>query len=344
MYNLNYNVTNARLNRPVGRPFVPTPRFDAFSSSLVVAIPGTIFKNGYVNVFHQVMEYDDISAYIVSGSVLNPSTGKYNQQGPNYTCTLTQSFDGPGGQPLTPSYYTGSTTVNNFASVGYNTSIYFSGSATILLSSDSGSMTTRGGTNIGTSSNWVMEAYVAYDLIPTSSNNSVSRTFMEKYRTIIGTVDGGSYGVNVGWSGDASTSPPPIYVNNTGKFIGAYGTIGGTGEQTVYGTSGATQQPNKFYHFAVSYSTGSVAGSAGKIRYYLSGSLIGSGSLDASKNINTSSIQTNLFGGVLSGQYGAFFQDFRFYNGSNKNYTGSAIPLPPSMVIGLNEPYPQYNP
>jgi hypothetical protein len=345
MYNLNYNVTNARLNRPVGRPFVPTPRFDAFSSSLVVAIPGTIFKNGYVNVFHQVMEYDDISAYIVSGSVLNPSTGKYNQQGPNYTCTLTQSFDGPGGQPLTPSYYTGSTTVNNFASVGYNTSMYFSGSATILLSSDSGSMTTRGGTNIGTSSNWVMEAYVAYDLIPTSSNNSVSRTFMEKYRTIIGgTVDGGSYGANVGWSGDISTSPPPIYVNNTGRFIGAFGSGMVGGEQTIYGTSGATQQPNTFYHFAVSYSTGSVARSAGTIRYYLSGSLVGSGAVSAVNNINTSSIQTNLFGGVLSGQYGAFFQDFRFYNGSNKNYTGSAIPLPPSMVIGLNEPYPQYNP
>jgi hypothetical protein len=344
MYNLNYNVTNARLNRPVGRAFVPTPRVDAYSASLVVAIPGTIFKNGYVNVFNQVMEYDDISAYIISGSILNPNTGKYYQQGPNYTCTLTQSFSGEGGQPLTPSYYTGSTTINNFASVGYNTSMYFSGSATILLSSDSGSMTTRGGTNIGTSSNWVMEAYVAYDLIPTSSNNSVSRTFMEKYRTIIGTLDGGSYGVNVGWSGNTSVVVEPNYVNNTGKFLGAFGTGGGIGEQIVYGTSGATQQPNTFYHFAVSYSTGSVARSAGTIRFYVSGSLVGSGAVSAVNNINTSSIQTNLFGGLLSGQYGAFFQDFRFYNGSNKNYTGSAIPLPPSMVIGLNEPYPQYNP
>jgi len=350
MYNLNYNVTNARLNRPVGRAFVPTPRVDAYSASLVVAIPGTIFRNGYVNVFNQVMEYDDIAAYIVSGAVLNYSTGQYYKQGPNYTCTLTQSFSQQGGQSLSASYYTGSTTVNNFASSGYNTSMYFSGSAIILLSSDSSSMATRGGTNIGTSSNWVMEAYVAYDVIPqnffsgsTLIGASVNRGFMGKYLTTIGGTTGSSYGTNVGWSGNSAQVIEPNYVTNTGRFIGAYGNGQSTGEQIVYGTSGATQQPNKFYHFAVSYSTGSVQGSVGEIKYYLSGSLIGGGALSAINNINTSSIQTNLFGGVLSGQYGAFFQDFRFYNGTNKNYTGSAIPLPPSMIIGKNEPYPQYS-
>ena len=71
MYNLNYNVTNCRLNRPVGRPFIPTWRNDPYSASIVLAIPGAIFKNGYVNVFNQVTPYDDISAYIKSGSTIN---------------------------------------------------------------------------------------------------------------------------------------------------------------------------------------------------------------------------------------------------------------------------------
>lgn len=341
MYNLNYNVTNARLNRPVGRPFIPTPRVDAYSASLVVAIPGTIFKNGYVNVFNQVAEYDDISAYIVSGAVLNYSTGQYYKQGPNYTCTLTQSFSGPGGQPLSASYYTGSTTVNNFADVGYNSSMYFSGSACLLLSSDSSSMSTRGGTNIGTSSNWVMEAYVGYDIIAQNYfsgsenvDNSVNRGFVDKYRT---TFTDSSYGAVVGWSGDIDRGPAATYVSGAGAlFIDEIE----AGEQDIISSQPPQPELLKFTHFAISYATGSTPGSAGTARVYISGSLLGS--VPITQNIQTSSIQTTLFGGVLSGQFGAYFQDFRLYNGSNKNYTGSAIPLPPSMILGLNEPYPQY--
>jgi hypothetical protein len=53
---------------------------------------------------------------------------------------------------------------------------------------------------------------------------------------------------------------------------------------------------------------------------------------------NASTIQTN------GQQPGAYFQDFRMYNGTNKNYTGSQFQVPPSMVIGKVEPYPQFNP
>ena len=60
MYNLNYNVTNCRLNKPVGKPFVPSPRLDPFSASLVLAVPGNIFTAGYVPVFNQKSEWDDI--------------------------------------------------------------------------------------------------------------------------------------------------------------------------------------------------------------------------------------------------------------------------------------------
>ena len=350
MYNLNYNVTNARLYRPVGIPQIPVPRVDPYSASLVVAIPGAIFKNGYVNIFNQEFDYDDISAYIVSGSVLNVTTGQYYKQGPRYNCILTQSADNQGGQTGS-AYYTASTAVNNFSAQGYNNSMYFSGSSFLSLSSDSSSMSTRGGTNIGTSSNWVMEAYIAYDLVAEVISTSSlllgpnSRTLMSKYSGFyIGAENGDAYTAMANFTGDTDPSAGQTFIVGSGRFIGTYGGLPPmiSGENRYYGGNGPTQQINKFSHFAISYNTGSIAGSAGTVRFYVSGSLIGSASLDPTRNINSSSIETGLFGGNTSALYGAYFQDFRFYNGTNKNYTGSIIPLPESMIKGVFEPYPQY--
>jgi hypothetical protein len=36
--------------------------------------------------------------------------------------------------------------------------------------------------------------------------------------------------------------------------------------------------------------------------------------------------------GDIYSQTPGYFTDFRLYNGSNKNYTGSIIPLPESMI------------
>jgi len=41
---------------------------------------------------------------------------------------------------------------------------------------------------------------------------------------------------------------------------------------------------------------------------------------------------------------GWFIQDFRMYNGTNKNYTGSQFTPPESMIVGLKEPYPIVQP
>ena len=348
MYNLNYNVTNARLYRPVGIPQIPVPRVDPYSASLVVAIPGAIFKNGYVNIFNQQFEYDDISAYIVSGSVLNVTTGQYYKQGPRYNCILTQSAENQGFQTGS-AYYTASTAVNNFSAQGYNNSMYFSGSSFLSLSSDSSSMSTRGGTNIGTSSNWVMEAYIAYDLVAeVISTSSIllgpnSRTLMSKYSGFpIGSTNGDAYTAMANFTEDTDESAGQSFISGSGRFIGTYATGMTAGENRYYSNNGPTQEIKKFSHFAISYGTGSIAGSAGTLRFYVSGSLIGTSSLDPTNNINSSSIETGLFGGITSAQYGAYFQDFRFYNGTNKNYTASIIPLPESMIKGVFEPYPQY--
>jgi len=351
MYNLNYNVTNARLNRPVGRPFVPTARFDEFSSSLVLAIPGTIFKNGYVNVFNQVNEFDDISAYIVSGAVLDESTGQYFKQGPTQSLTLTGSYGS----------YSASNSVNNFTSVGYQTSLFFTGSIALKIDGYSGS---GYGVNLSSDKAFTIESWVAFPLTasfdilyPTSSqpiliNAKPNRALAQKYEEF--NPESSSYAYYIGWSGD--TDPrlfPPDFNFVSGSSVFYIDTqISPTAyrEEAFYPVSSSTWTPYEWKHYAVSYTP--TSGSR-YVRQYINGTLISEVAKNSDAMIFDPAMPTLIFGdegnfpdvpSSSSQVAGAFYQDFRMYNGTNKNYTASQFTPPPSMIIGFIEPYPQYNP
>ncbi len=345
MYNLNYNVTNARLNRPVGRPFVPTPRFDAFSSSLVVAVPGAIFRNGYVNVFNQINAFDDISAYIKFGSILDENTGAYISNSATHSMSL-----------ITGSFATGSYTASStvVAFEGYEQSIFFTGSKGVVVSPDTGSTS---GINLSATNPFVIEGWVAFDLsssvtgsVPSNFSTYPQRQLAQKY------LEGGfpffssSYLAVAGWGGPTGVDidTPPFKPQSASLAFFTNDGNNGAIEESFLPTSSSQFNALQFKHYAVSFTPPS--GSEGKrVRLYVNGTLVGTNLMSFGinpaittptflfgDNGNTSTVETN------GQQPGAYYQDFRMYNGTNKNYTGSQFQVPPSMIVGKQEPYPQY--
>lgn len=345
MYNLNYNITNCRLNKPQGRPFVPSPRTDPYSASLVLAIPGAIFKNGYVNVFNQINAFDDIAPYISSGSILNETTGQYNA----YTTTHSLDITGSYG------YYSASTTTNNFSNVGYETSLLFSGSVGLRVSKDTG---VGNGVNISTTKPFVIETWAAFDVtssvITTGSQGEAvltlgTRKLGSKY--IEGNPLTSSWLAVVNYAGQGF--PTNFGVNKSGSILFAGDSFknGNPEIETVaYPASSSLGTPGQFRHFAISNTP--ISGVQSIIRTYADGICQSTQQFNYDFDDNPT-LFVQLFGdegeGILnpvsaSQVPGGYFQDFRMYNGSNKNYTGSLIPIPQSMIIGKVEPYPQYNP
>jgi hypothetical protein len=346
MYNLNYNVTNARLNRPVGRPFVPTPRFDAFSSSLVLAIPGAIFKNGYVNVFNQVNEYDDISAYIVSGSILDEETNAYFPLNTTQSVSLTGSLG----------FYSASVAVNNFANQDYRTSLFFTGSIAAKIAAAPGNGT---GLNLTASKSFTIECWAAFPQtasFATASGGGIepiivvnprpNRILAKKYKD--GDYLSSTYAYEIGWTGDTAFGADLKIVSGSSIF---YMDNEAFGEQAFNPATSSVWTPYQWKHYAVSY-TANTSSLYGTVRQYINGVLIAQ-EASVANMIYAPTTPTLLFGDeefyggtpASSSQIaGAFFQDFRMYNGTNKNYTGSQFTPPESMVIGVKQPYPQYNP
>ena len=332
MYNLNYNITNCRLNKPTGKPFIPSWRVDPYSASLVLAIPGAIFKNGYVNVFNQITPYDDISAYIKSGSTINELTSQYYPVSGNHQIVTTGSLG----------IYSASYSVNNFANVGYQSSIMFSGSIGLKVSNDFG---LGNGTNISITKPFVIEGWAAFDVTSsfvskssgTGDPNPISsvgeRIFAQQYRA--GSLFSGSYysAINV-----INRSE---YYNYSGSMI--FADNYGFDETVIYPTSSSLGVPKQFRHFAYSYSPVSSF-----LRMYIDGAIVGQGQLTNEFDYNPK-LFLQLFGdegesfvnAASASQLAAgYFQDFRMYNGTDKNYTASLIPVPQSMIIGYKEPYP----
>jgi hypothetical protein len=348
MYNLNYNVTNARLNRPVGRPFIPTPRFDAFSSSLVLAIPGTIFKNGYVNVFNQVEAYDDISAYIVSGSALDETTNAYYELGTNQNVILTGSYG----------RYTASFDVNNFSDSGYRTSLFFTGSKACTISSSDAS---ESGLNLSSRKQFTIESWIAFPATASFATASLgdltiinprpNRALAQKYVETV--IESSSYLYVAGWSGNtAPQSVPPGYIPVSGSSI-FYIDNDENGEINLYAASSSGWIPLQWKHYAISC-TPTTSSNSSTYRQYIDGQLISEISTQVQMNYKPNT-PTEIFGesdpfldpfneATASQFAGAYYQDLRIYNGTNKNYTGSQFTPPPSMIIGQVQPYPQYNP
>jgi hypothetical protein len=308
-------------------PFVPFPRTDLYSASLVLAIPGAIFTNGYNNVFNQITPYDDIAPYIVSGSILNPNTGKYNP----YTNTHSLDFTGSLG------FYTASVSVNNFSNVGYETSLLFSGSICLRVSKDVG---VGNGVNLSTTKPFVIEGWAAMD-VTSSVDSNTGRIFAQKY--ISGNLLTSSFYSVVNFAGD-----PGNLVSGSILFVGS-NISNPSAETVVVSMSSSLDIPKQFRHFAISNTP--ISGVQSTIRTYVSGILQGQQQFNYDFDLNPQ-LFVQLFGDEGEGYLnaasasqvpGGYFQDFRMYNGTNKNYTGSLIPIPQSMIQGLVEPYPIVN-
>jgi hypothetical protein len=314
-------------------PFVPFPRTDLYSASLVLAIPGAIFTNGYNNVFNQITPYDDIAPYISSGSILNPNTGKYNP----YTNTHSLDFTGSLG------FYTASVSVNNFSNVGYETSLLFSGSICLRVSKDVG---VGNGVNLSTTKPFVIEGWVAMD-VTSSIGGNTGRIFAQKY--ISGNPLTSSFYSVVNYAGQGG---PPSYPDVSGSilFAGSSFNNGNPSVETVCAPiSSSLSTPRQFRHFAISNTP--ISGVQSIIRTYVSGICQGQQQFNYDFDLNPQ-LFVQLFGDEGEGYLnaasasqvaGGYFQDFRMYNGTNKNYTGSLIPIPQSMIQGLVEPYPIVN-
>jgi hypothetical protein len=353
------------LNKPAGRPFVPFGRPDPYSSSLVVAIPGSIFKSGYVNVFNQINEFDDISGYLKGDAVFNEDIAQYEPAYVSHTITPTGTNGFVG-----PSYLT------NFIDDGYETSLIVSGNMALISNQLSSSLGTDFNLSINTP--WTIEAWFAYDVTasligsgglssPSQSAwyGSPNKRWINKYTTA-NNPTASSYIAYTGFASrlEDAGSPPPItltsgspafyFDDNTGI------TPANNPDFRINSTTSSLITPYVWQHTAITcYPSASISPATvkGIVNMYVNGVRVGSGKIDydirlaaatvvellGNPNPYTGSVINNMNNtNYLTGS-GLFVQDFRLYNGAAK-YTGSSFTPPESMIVGKFEPYPQYNP
>jgi hypothetical protein len=328
MLNLNYNFIGGgtKQNRDV-EGFAPYIRPDAYSSSIVSAIPGQIFQQDYVNAFGMDNIWDDISSYVRGTGVPNGSDRTITPTGSGIS-NITSS-------PTTP-----------WDIYGYNASLVMPVNAALNAGTDTG---LNVGFNITTSSwysssisasqfNWVTEAWVQ---LPVSSS------FIKPLNAIVSKLN--SYNLSL-FSGKVLDeaeiyknpfSPVPKYGGplTASAVIQILGpSIESADEQYLYPTSSAAStdmNAYQWYHIAFS-SENNLCGpiQATPNRYttyrgFINGKMVleqGIGLCGTGENARPNPIQYRPTSpAVLLGSTSntAIFQDFRFYIGTNKNYTAS---------------------
>lgn len=333
MLNLNYNtnLTTTTAGGTQRSAFFPFLNNDPFSASLVAAIPAQIFynPNNRSPLFGaSTNPYYDVS-YLIRGTGTQlqlTATGSNSSQISNFSSS-------PWG--------------NNF---GYNTSMLIPIKAAI--NAGTGSSLT-----ITTSSNWVVESWVAF---PTASNNKFPNHFLlNKVADFGNQTDDNSYTVSI----VTTTKPVSGTDGNFPTGTGPYPISGGLCLQIFKGISpnygyvtlwppqevSQSYSQNGWYHFAVSNEIKNLGGVNYSIyRGFVNGNQIfeqysgsyGGGTPTPINQANSAPntpvlLMGNLFEyvqlqlGTLGNpdtwvtQSAAVFQDFRFYNGTNKNYTAS---------------------
>ena len=361
MLNLNYNINRAVGGAPNAQPtFAPYGRPDPFSASLVLAIPGAIFKNGYNNVFNQINEFDDISGYLKGGAVLDVNTGRYVPAYPSHEVTPTGSVG----------FITGSATLNNFTSSGYNTALIVSGNTSLTVTPFTASL--GDDFNLSKEVPWCMETWVAYNT--GSFIYYTEDPFAPGFQASWGQPNKQFVGR---WYSEDTASINPSYISYLGLsgFIGAipqaepyvtasgipafyYGNQGGDAKFRVTAPYDNNIVPLQWQHTAITcYPTGSSpSGSIGVVSLYINGQKIGGANITEEIPFTPNKLITILGnaepytgsdepGYINNSNYttgsGLYIQDMRVYNGAAK-YTGSSFTPPLSMIVGENEPYPQF--
>lgn len=330
MINLNYNIIGAQGPRNV-EGFQPFFREDPFAQYIVCAIPGATFSNNYQPQFGATEPWQDISGYI---------RGDYTN--------LSGSLTGSGT-------FSNVADVNKFTDNGYSSSLFISPEIAVVFQN---SLTPKEGFNLTTGSlqsgsyvsgtkgrssvGFVVEAWVA---LPTASafGQYYKELSFQPYET--GAPSLGQQWMSVNWNGNvkdpAGPPAPDINVSGSIRFVVNDGT-----EIRVEPSDSGSRSLGAFewHHFAVAGEApwtqpGLFPDEKAKVRTFIDGQLVGYKEIDSEYRQSTGSIM-QILGHVGNDSVGnpweevpAYVQDFRFYNGTNKNYTSSFTP-PESMVIG----------
>lgn len=314
MLNLNYNIIGSNQQRVERQGAVYSVRNDPFSASIVVAVPGALFFDGdYTNQFGMSTAFDDISAYIRGNGV---------PDGTNLPTIVNVS--GSYSQASATSSYI------KWADQRYNTSLYFEGTSSLIIDKV---WPEKEGANLSVTKDFLIETWAAWPESgsATTSSFTPNRILAWKYDPSANT---GQYFYQT-WGGEANAPGPLRLVSGSSRFI----LVKGFNEFIATGSISSVINPYAFNHYAFSYtSTSSIDPIYDRtLRMYINGQLV------STFQTNTTEINQDLtellqiFGAIDAGADGyrgtaGYFNDFRMYNGTNKNYTGSIIDTPQSMV------------
>lgn len=331
MLNLNYNIIGSIGPRVDRQGAIYQIRLDPYSSSLVVAMPGNLFRDGdYTNQFGMTNAWDDISAYIKGGPNGAPV-------GNNVEIILSASLN------PTSSSISLNNNIIKWQNERYNESIYMSGINSLVANKV---WNKNEGANFSFSSSFVIESWVAY---PDTGSATISsykpdRIFAWKYDP--GFVSSSQY-VWQAWGGDIDPGGGVLLVSGSTRF--AYTLVSGSGpipyEAYAYPQSSSLITPYQWNHLAVVYTSGSEVIGGGlpvnrQLKLYINGNLNSRVTIAANEEFMQDTAELLQIMGAVDASYSAggysgsavLWQDFRMYNGTDKNYTGSIIQLPQSMV------------
>lgn len=315
MLNLNYNIIGS-----IKQEFKATNQYqirpDPYSASIVLAIPGNLFKNGLEqNQFGMSNAWDDISAYVRGGG---------SKVGDNIEILLSSSLN-----PASSSFYTTSSYVKfDNPQDRYEESLYIAGEASLVANKI---WTSGEGANLTFANSFVIETYAGFAVTasydPATTNFQPNRIIAYKYDP--GDPSGSQYLFET-WGGNNGAS----IVSGSSVFYVDYNGPVGVSELGIFGDFSNPVGNYSWNHYAVSYESASR-----KLYSFINGVEQKEYVVPNDIEIVTDTAELlQIFGAVdaqwTQGSYSgsqAVFQDFRMYNGTNKGYVDAFTP-PPSIV------------
>ena len=330
--NLNTNLTTTTITGGGRGGFFPYVTPDPYSASLVVAVPGQIFYNP-----------NDRSPLFGAG------TNPYYDASPSIRGTGAQiALTATGSNSSSIVSVNGSPWGTDY---GYNSSMFVPTKAAINAGTGSAF-------RILSSSNWVVESWVAFPTASTATNPN--HFLLNKVIDAGSNNAGNSYSVPIVSFNKVVNPNDGNFPTNTGPYPVSGGLavqifnndiLSNYGYTTLWPQAAVSESflQNGFYHFAVSMTVESGSGAPyATYRGFVNGNEIMEQFINpvppstppplsqANAGTNTPmllmgnlldlvNLQLNPIGtpDTIVSQSAAIFQDFRFYNGTNKNYTAS---------------------
>lgn len=316
MLNLNYNIIGSLQQKVERQGAVYSVRNDPYSASIVVAVPGALFFDGdYTNQFGMTTAFDDISAYVRGNGV---EVGTNNPTFINTTGSVAIAYP--------------TSSLIKWADQHYNSSVYFAGTSSLAINR---TFPATEGTNLSIGKDFVIETWAAWPVTASLSASvwTPNRILAWKYDPSANT---GAYFYQP-WGGEANNpGPPSRIISGSSRFV----LVKGVNEFIATGSISSPINANQFNHYAVSYTAVSPIDPIldRSLRMYINGQLVSTFVTNATELNQDVTELLQIFGAIDvgddQGYYGTpgYFNDFRLYNGTNKNYTSSLISTPQSMV------------